>query len=68
MHTFEGRALALKGCLRAVETCPTEVDIGIGLLAGQKVLGKPGRYIVAFFALCEFFGGSCVMMMLMCTA
>ncbi|KAK9821002.1 hypothetical protein WJX74_000120 [Apatococcus lobatus] len=32
---------------------------------GQKVLGKPGRYIVAFFALCEFFGGSVVMMMLM---
>ena len=36
-----------------------------GLFAGEKVLGKPGRYIVAFFALLEFFGGSCVMMMLL---
>ena len=32
---------------------------------GQLALGKPGRYLVAGFALSEFFGGGCMMLIVM---
>lgn len=33
--------------------------------AGQLALGKSGRYLVAGFALSEFFGGGCMMLIVM---
>lgn len=35
------------------------------LPAGYHALGDPGRYAVATFALLEFFGGSCMMLIIM---
>lgn len=37
----------------------------LNLDIGQLALGKPGRYLVAGFALSEFFGGGCMMLIVM---
>ena len=38
---------------------------GLTLIAGQLALGRAGQYLVASFALSEFFGGGCMMLIIM---
>jgi len=35
------------------------------VVAGQLALGRAGQYLVATFALSEFFGGGCMMLIIM---
>ncbi len=42
-----------------------KADNGPVMNAGQLALGRAGQYLVATFALSEFFGGGCMMLIIM---
>ncbi len=42
-----------------------KADSGLVVVAGQLALGRAGQYLVATFALSEFFGGGCMMLIIM---
>ncbi len=42
-----------------------KADNGLVVVAGQLALGRAGQYLVASFALSEFFGGGCMMLIIM---